>query len=67
MKLHLRMAERKINMKELAQATGIRPATISNYYYDNYKHVTKEHLEALCKYFNCSISDLIEYIPDEPK
>ena len=61
------MAEHRVNMRELHEATGIRKATISAYYNDTYKQISKEHLDELCKYFECSLSELIEYIPDETK
>lgn len=67
MKLHLLMAEKRLNMTEVAEATGIRVQTIRNYHHETYVYIHKEHLDILCKYFDCSISDLIEYIPDEPK
>lgn len=62
MKLHLLLAERKLTQQELSKATGIRQATISNYYNETYKHIVKEHLDILCNFFNCDISDLIENI-----
>jgi putative transcriptional regulator len=67
MKLHLLLAERKMTQQELSYQTGIRQATLSNYYNDSYKHITKEHIDILCEYFNCPIENLIEYIPKNPK
>lgn len=64
MKLHLLLAERKMTQQELSYVTGIRQNTISNYCNENYKHVVKEHIQTLCTYFDCEISDLIEFIKD---
>ena len=64
MKLHIKMAERRIKQKELAELTGIRQASISAYCTDTFKMIPKEHIDILCKFFNCSVNDLIEYIPD---
>jgi putative transcriptional regulator len=63
-KLRVKMAEINISQKELAIATGIRPNTLGAYMNDTYKHITKEHLDILCKFFKCTIEDIIEYIED---
>lgn len=66
-KLRIKMAEFNINQKDLSKKTGIRPNTIGAYVNDTYKHITREHLNALCSFFNCPIEDLIEYIDDKKK
>lgn len=66
MKLHLLLAERKMTQQELSYATKIRQSTLSNYVNENYKHIVKEHIDILCSFFNCEITDLIEYIKDKP-
>ncbi|MBN1071533.1 XRE family transcriptional regulator [Clostridium botulinum] len=63
--LRVLMAKKKINMQQLSEETGIRRATISAYYNETYRHLVKEHLNIFCRYFNCNISDLIEFIDDE--
>lgn len=65
LKLHLRMAELKMNQKELSQLSGIRPNSISAYISDTYKQIPKEHLDIFCKIFKCQIEDLIEYVNDD--
>lgn len=67
MKLHMLLAKHRITQKELAQATGIRQATISAYASESYKHIVKDHIDTLCKYFDCDITDLIEYTKDTEK
>lgn len=64
MRLHVLLAENRMTQKELSQATGIRQATISAYASDNCKHIVKEHIDVLCNYFNCDITDLIQYKKD---
>ena len=66
MKLHLLLAEHRLTQQELSYATSIRQSTISNYVNQSYKHIVNTHLDILCKYFKCSIVDLIEYIEDTP-
>lgn len=67
MKLHIKMAEKRIKQKELAEFTGIRQATISAYCTDTFVMIPREHIDILCTYFNCSVGDLIEFVPDEKK
>lgn len=64
-KLHIRLAENRMTQKDLIEATGINKNTISKYFNNTSEKITKEHLNILCKYFNCKIEDIIEYIPDE--
>ena len=61
MRLHIKLAEFRMTQKELSEKTGIRPPTISAYCNDTFKHIVKDHLNAFCEIFNCSVSDLIEY------
>ena len=61
------LGKNKMTQKALAEMTNIRPATISKMYYEEVKRVDIKHLNNLCKAFNCEISDLLEYIPDDKK
>ena len=61
MKLHIRMAEKRINQRQLSEITGIRIGTISGYYNNKFKHIVAEHLEKFCEFFDCNVEDLIEY------
>lgn len=62
MKLHILLAEKRMNQKELAEATGISKNTIGAYCNDSFKHIVREHIDILCMFFNCKLDDLIEYI-----
>lgn len=66
-KIHLSklLGERKMSQKELAQLTGIRPNTISEYYHELTGKF--EQLDLICKALNCSVSDILEYIPNQQK
>lgn len=65
MKLHIKLAEARMSQRELSEKTGIRPATISAYCNDSFKHIVKEHLDMFCKIFNCKAEDLIEYVEEK--
>lgn len=61
------LGKNKMTQKALSEATHIRPATISKMYYEEIKRIDISQLNNLCKAFNCEISELLEYIPDNNK
>ena len=56
-----------MSQKALADITHIRPATISKMYYEEVKRIDVRQLNNICKAFNCEVSDLLEFVPDEKK
>ncbi|MCF0163381.1 MAG: helix-turn-helix transcriptional regulator [Fusobacterium necrophorum] len=66
-KIKYLMADYNIRtISELSRQTGISRDTL-NKIYENVRTetVTLDMFLKLCKLFNCRLSDLIEYIPDE--
>ena len=61
------LGKNKMTQKALADITHIRPATISKMYYEEIKRIDVSQLNNICKAFDCEISELLEYIPDEKK
>ena len=61
------LGEKRITQAELARQTGIRPSTISDIYNEMTERLNINHLDKICEYLNCDITDLIEYIPDKQK
>ena len=59
------LGKHKMTQKALAEEANIRPATVSKMYYEEVKRIDIKHLNNICKTFNCEISELLEYIPDE--
>jgi len=59
------LGKNKMTQKSLAEMANIRPATVSKMYYEEIKRIDVKHLNNICKAFNCEISELLEYIPDE--
>lgn len=53
-----------MSQKELSNKTGIRQATISAYYNETAKHIVIEHLDAICRALKCTLTDVIDYIPE---
>lgn len=50
--------------KDVHLKTGISEATLSNMSSNNTSRYDAKTLDLLCKYFNCKISDLLEFTPD---
>ena len=59
------LGKHKMTQKALADATNIRPATISKMYYEETKRIDINQINSICKAFDCEISELLEYIPDK--
>lgn len=52
--------------KRLADLMGVHPNAVSHLKnQDIMPRIGAETLDALCKYLECTPSDLIEYVPDE--
>ena len=61
------LGEKRITQAELARQTGIRPSMISDIYNEMTERLNIEYLDRICEYLDCSITDLIEYIPNKQK
>ncbi|MBV7435273.1 helix-turn-helix transcriptional regulator [Cardiobacteriaceae bacterium TAE3-ERU3] len=64
--LYRYMGENRLKIIDVAEATGLNRSTIARLYNDEAKRFEAEVLEKLCQYFDISVGDLIEYVPDEP-
>ena len=64
MKLHVRLAEKRMTQKQISEITGIRLPTVSTYCTDTFKTIPREHLNQLCNLLSCSVSDLLEYVEE---
>lgn len=58
------MGEKRIKQCDISKATKIRPGTINSYYHEYIKKMNVQDLDKLCKFLDCQVSDLLEYIPD---
>lgn len=54
------MGERRLKVSDLARETGINRGTITRLYNETAIRVDFNVLEALCRYFECQVGDLIE-------
>lgn len=55
------MGERKVKIADVARGIGVNRNTITLLYYEKAKRIDFEVLDKLCKYFNCSVGDILEY------
>lgn len=58
--------KRHIEVKEIAAATGISRQTLHKYLRQDATRFDGEVIEALCKYFKCSINDLLVFESEMP-
>ena len=59
------MGREKMTRKKLSELTGIRPNTIGDLYIEDIKKIDIQALDKICSVFQCDISDVLEYIPDD--
>jgi putative transcriptional regulator len=59
------LADANMTQKELAEATGIRPPTISSICLGTIKQFPVGALDKICEVLHCQPGDILEYIPDD--
>lgn len=59
------LGERRMTQKELSELTGIRRNAINEWYHEIPVSLKVEHIDRICEVLNCSIEELIEYIPNK--
>ena len=57
------MWERRITSEEIVKATGLGSSTISKLRNSKNVNISINTLDKLCKYFDCKLTDIIDYIP----
>lgn len=63
--LSTRLGERRWTQADLARKTGIRPATINEYYHEIAERVNLEHIDLICEALDCDLSDILVRVPDK--
>ena len=56
--------QNKTTAEEISKQTGLGSSTISKLRNSKNLNISLNTINKLCKYFNCKISDLLEYTPD---
>ncbi len=63
--LDVMMAKRKMSLNELSEKVGITLANLSILKNNKAKAIRFSTLEAICQALDCSIEDIIEYVPNK--
>ena len=58
------MGERKLKLVDVARETGLHRNTITLLYDETAARVELDAINRLCKFFNCKVEDLFEYVVD---
>lgn len=56
---------KRITLKQIAEVTGINRMTLTKINTQVGYSTSTDTLNKLCSFFNCEISDLVEYVSDE--
>jgi len=59
------LGEKRIKMAELSRRTGISKYALHKLYHEKNKGIEFATLEKLCQALECSVGDLLEYVPEE--
>ena len=57
--------ERRTTAETVRKATGLSVATLSNIRTGKNLNISLKTLDKLCEYFHCSVSDIMEYVPNK--
>lgn len=57
--LSTKLGELRWTQADLSRATGIRPATINEYYHDIAERVSLEHLDLICEALHCDLTEIV--------
>lgn len=61
------LGEKRWSQARLARETGIRAATINEWYNDLAVRISLENLDRICEALDCDVSDIFEYIPNRQR
>ncbi len=64
-RLSTKLGELRWTQLDLSRATGIRIATINEWYHEMTDRISIEHLDLICEALDCDVSDILEYVPSE--
>jgi putative transcriptional regulator len=59
------MAKRKMSLNELSDKVGITLANLSILKNNKAKAIRFSTLDAICQALECSVADIVEYVPDK--
>ena len=63
--LDVMMAKRKMSLNELSEKVGINLANLSILKNNKAKAIRFSTLEAICQALDCTVADIMEFVPDK--
>jgi len=60
------MGERKLKISDVARSTGLHRNTVTLLYQETATRIDLDAIDALCRYFNVPVNELLEYVEDVP-
>lgn len=59
------LGEKLLRISKVAEGTGLSRTTLTNLYFRRAQGITFDVLDKLCKYLECDVDDLFEYVPEK--
>lgn len=56
------MGEKKVKISHVARETGLDRGTLTRLYHETAERVDLDAIDRLCRFFGCTVSDLLEYV-----
>lgn len=63
-RLSILMGEKRYNIQDVYEKTGLSRSTVARLYHDKTQRVDYDTLDKLCALFDCNVSEIIEFISD---
>ncbi|NWO07143.1 MAG: helix-turn-helix transcriptional regulator [Alteromonadaceae bacterium] len=59
------MGEKKLKIVDVARETGVNRGTITRLYHETASRVELETIDALCRYLDCGVGELFEFMDEQ--
>ena len=59
------VGKHRLKIKTIADNTGVSRNTLTALYYGKTNGIKFSTLNALCNYFQCTVNDLIDFVPEQ--
>jgi|GEM_PF-1196259 Predicted transcriptional regulator len=57
---------RKLTYRVISHETGLSPGVINRVIHSDFAQISTDTIDRLCAYFQCTVGELLEYVPDGP-
>ncbi len=57
---------RKLPYRVVTEETGLSSGVLTRLLSNDFDRVDRGTLDTLCRFFDCAVCDLLEYVPDDP-